>query len=128
MARRIIALLRRDLRSQTRDFMIAYMILAPFLIRHHDRILAPLLRTAEPAAAPPRASIPPDSRRLRGHVIVCGFGRIGQNVARFLEQEGVEFVALPDFLGPGAKAAGDESNVLASTFVERQSVAAPPGR
>src|SRR3546814_9444929 len=29
----------------------------------------------------------------------------------------------PDFLGPGAKAAGDESNVLASTFIERQSVA-----
>src|SRR3546814_6227743 len=28
---------------------------------------------------------------------------------------------VPDFLGPGAKAAGDESNVLASTFIERRS-------
>jgi LacI family transcriptional regulator len=34
---------------------------------------------------------------------------------------------VPDFLSPGAKA-DDEDNVLPSTLVERQSVAAPPGR
>jgi len=33
---------------------------------------------------------------------------------------------VPDFLGPGAKVAHDEGTVLASTFVERQSVAPPP--
>ena len=70
------------------------MVLAPALIRHHDRILAPLLRGAAQAIAPPPATIPSDSRRLRGHVVICGFGRIGQNVARFLEQEAIEFVAL----------------------------------
>jgi CPA2 family monovalent cation:H+ antiporter-2 len=31
---------------------------------------------------------------LRDHVVICGYGRIGQNVARFLEQEGIEYVAL----------------------------------
>ena len=35
---------------------------------------------------------------------------------------------VPDFLGPGAKIADDEGTVLASTFVERQSVAPPPER
>ncbi|MGE5027725.1 MAG: NAD-binding protein, partial [Betaproteobacteria bacterium] len=28
------------------------------------------------------------------HVIVCGYGRSGQNLARFLEQEGISFIAL----------------------------------
>lgn len=32
MMRRIFSLMRRDLRSQTRDFMLLYMILAPFLL------------------------------------------------------------------------------------------------
>jgi len=30
----------------------------------------------------------------RDHVIVCGYGRVGQNVARVLEKEGVEYLAL----------------------------------
>jgi CPA2 family monovalent cation:H+ antiporter-2 len=70
------------------------MMLAPLIIRHHERILAPFVQAAAGTPAAPAAALPPDSRRLRGHVIVCGFGRIGQNVARFLEQEAIEFVAL----------------------------------
>ena len=31
---------------------------------------------------------------LRDHVIVCGYGRVGQNVARFLAEESVPYVAL----------------------------------
>jgi monovalent cation:H+ antiporter-2, CPA2 family len=30
----------------------------------------------------------------REHVVLCGFGRVGQNLARILEEEGVEFVAI----------------------------------
>lgn len=44
-----------------------------------------------------------------GHVIICGYGRVGQNVARFLEQEGFDFVALDmdPFRVRTAHAAGD---------------------
>lgn len=46
-----------------------------------------------------------------GHVIIAGYGRVGQNVARFLEEEGFEYVALD--LDPArikaARAAGDEA-------------------
>jgi CPA2 family monovalent cation:H+ antiporter-2 len=34
------------------------------------------------------------SLKQRGHVIICGYGRSGQNLARMLEQEGITYVAL----------------------------------
>ncbi|HET6656092.1 MAG TPA: cation:proton antiporter [Gammaproteobacteria bacterium] len=46
-----------------------------------------------------------------GHIIIAGYGRVGQNVARFLEEEAFEYVALD--LDPArikaARAAGDEA-------------------
>jgi len=30
----------------------------------------------------------------RDHVILCGFGRVGQNIARVLESQGFEFLAI----------------------------------
>lgn len=35
-----------------------------------------------------------EEQDLKGHVIICGFGRVGQTVSRFLKQEGIEFVAI----------------------------------
>ncbi len=34
------------------------------------------------------------STSLNEHVIICGFGRIGQTVSRFLKQESIDFVAI----------------------------------
>jgi monovalent cation:H+ antiporter-2, CPA2 family len=36
----------------------------------------------------------PNSSSLNDHVIICGFGRIGQTVSRFLKQESIDFVAI----------------------------------
>ncbi|UUO25224.1 potassium transporter [Colwellia sp. M166] len=36
----------------------------------------------------------PNSTSLSDHVIICGFGRIGQTVSRFLKQESIDFVAI----------------------------------
>lgn len=36
----------------------------------------------------------PENKNLRNHVIICGFGRIGQTVSRFLKQEKIDFVAI----------------------------------
>ncbi len=69
------------------------IIAAPLLIRANGRIARMLF--AEPVArseaVPVAATAPPGQR---DHVIICGYGRIGQNVARFLKEEGVPFVAL----------------------------------
>lgn len=36
----------------------------------------------------------PTTTPLTDHVIICGFGRIGQTVSRFLKQESIDFVAI----------------------------------
>ena len=36
----------------------------------------------------------PEQTELENHVIICGFGRIGQTVSRFLKQEKIDFVAI----------------------------------
>ena len=36
----------------------------------------------------------PENKDLKNHVIICGFGRVGQTVSRFLKQESIDFVAI----------------------------------
>jgi CPA2 family monovalent cation:H+ antiporter-2 len=36
----------------------------------------------------------PENQVLENHVIICGFGRIGQTVSRFLKQDKIEFIAI----------------------------------
>lgn len=36
----------------------------------------------------------PENTELNEHVIICGFGRIGQTVSRFLKQDNIPFVAI----------------------------------
>jgi len=36
----------------------------------------------------------PENKDLKDHVIICGFGRVGQTVSRFLKQENIDFVAI----------------------------------
>ena len=71
------------------------MVLSPILIRHNRRITRgfsanPARRTARRCAR--------NSATLavaeRDHVVICGFGRVGQNIARVLEQTGFEYIAL----------------------------------
>jgi CPA2 family monovalent cation:H+ antiporter-2 len=36
----------------------------------------------------------PENNTLENHVIICGFGRVGQTVSRFLKQDEIDFVAI----------------------------------
>jgi CPA2 family monovalent cation:H+ antiporter-2 len=72
------------------------MVLSPLLIRHNRRVARLLLRERGPPAPPEavreaRATLAVASRE---HVIICGFGRVGQNIARVLERGGFEYLAL----------------------------------
>ncbi|MBX3441075.1 MAG: cation:proton antiporter [Planctomyces sp.] len=71
------------------------MVAAPFLIRFNsvlaDRLAGlPGVPSVADAQPPQAASAPV----RKGHVIICGYGRIGQSVGHFLEEEGFPFVAL----------------------------------
>jgi CPA2 family monovalent cation:H+ antiporter-2 len=70
------------------------MIAGPFLIRHNHAIarrLASPRRDREDTAP----LLPPaDAALLSAHVIICGYGRIGQSVGHVLEDEKIPYVAL----------------------------------
>jgi CPA2 family monovalent cation:H+ antiporter-2 len=71
------------------------MIVAPFVIRQNRRITRALVRQS----APPQTEAMREARVTlavadRDHVVICGFGRVGQNIARVLEQTGFEYIAL----------------------------------
>ncbi|HVL76646.1 MAG TPA: cation:proton antiporter, partial [Noviherbaspirillum sp.] len=72
------------------------MIAGPFLIRYNRRLAKRLSR--QPPAPVEEGKVPqlgPETApRLREHVIICGYGRIGQSVGNFLEEEHIPFVAL----------------------------------
>ena len=71
------------------------IILAPFLIRYNHSIASLL---ASWPVRKPDPQVPRVDREAVGplsdHVILCGYGRIGQSVGRLLEEEKIPFVAL----------------------------------
>jgi CPA2 family monovalent cation:H+ antiporter-2 len=93
-------LLRRELLDQAvvqplLAATVLSMVLSPVLIRHNRRITRALLGES----GPPHSEAMRETRATlavaeRDHVVICGFGRVGQNIARVLEQTGFEFIAL----------------------------------
>ena len=74
---------------------VVSMVVSPLLIRHNRLITRKLLGQK----GPPQADISHESRATfavaeRDHVLICGFGRVGQNIARILEESGFEYLAL----------------------------------
>jgi CPA2 family monovalent cation:H+ antiporter-2 len=74
--------------------MLISMLAAPFLIHHAEAIV----RRISPAAWMNRAmlihQIAVQSMAADEHVIICGYGRSGQALARFMEEEDVRTIAL----------------------------------
>ncbi len=86
------------------------MVVSPFVIRHNKRIARLLLREQGPGGTAIAREAAIDAALAgREHVILCGFGRVGQNIARMIERQGHEFIAIE--LDPArvrtARGAGD---------------------
>jgi CPA2 family monovalent cation:H+ antiporter-2 len=109
------------------------MFVGPFLVRYNSRIADFVLR--RPTGTPSEIALETAATRelaRREHVIICGFGRVGQNLARVLEKQGFEFIAidLDLFRVRDARQAGDpvvygdasEPEVLRALGVEHASV------
>lgn len=70
------------------------MIAGPFLIRHGHWIARRLTRPRPDEEDLSPLMPPTDAALLSGHVIICGYGRVGQNVGHLLEEERIPFVAM----------------------------------
>jgi CPA2 family monovalent cation:H+ antiporter-2 len=72
------------------------MVISPLLIRHNGRIADTILRhkKKEPTTLDKEIAAASHHSATRDHVIVCGFGRVGQNIARVLERQKFSYIAL----------------------------------
>jgi len=121
--------------------IVLSMAIAPLLIKKSDVIADAILKlfgksSDEADAQQGFLKQPECAKGKKGHIIICGYGRVGQTLARFLEYEGISFVGLdldpvrlkeahtasePVFFGDGneasLKAAGiDKARLLITAF------------
>jgi len=74
--------------------VIFSMLLTPILVRFNGRLakfMVPQYRRAQTQRNQEMAASISD---LSDHVVICGFGRVGQNIARLLESEGFQYTAI----------------------------------
>ncbi|VAW56606.1 Inner membrane protein, KefB/KefC family, partial [hydrothermal vent metagenome] len=70
------------------------MIITPFLIKYNGFITKKITGSYVQSRNDIRSSIAANTNNMNKHVIICGFGRIGQNIAKILDAEGFSYFAL----------------------------------
>ncbi len=70
------------------------MVIAPFLIQYNGRIARRLVKSYSRNSGQVVQEIDEVAKHLHNHVIICGYGRSGQYLGRFLQEEHIPFVAL----------------------------------
>ena len=89
--------------------MVLSMLATPFIIMYSNRIVMKLVSSEWLQQSLQMTSIARKSINANKHVIICGYGRCGQNLGHMLEAEGIQYIALdldPDRVHQAA-AAGD---------------------
>jgi CPA2 family monovalent cation:H+ antiporter-2 len=74
--------------------MVMSMLATPFLIMHSNRIVNRLSANDWLMQSVALTSIAKKAIAAERHVIICGYGRSGQNLARLLTPEGIPYMAL----------------------------------
>jgi len=92
--------------------MVLSMLSAPLLIQYADVIVRRFTANDWLARAAQVTAIATQAMSRQEHVIVCGYGRSGQNLARLLEAEDIAFVALDNDPYRVREAAGSGASVV----------------
>ncbi len=87
-------LLPPHLQSPVLASMVLSMLATPFLIMHSDRIVMRLSANDWLMQSVAMTSIAKRAINTEAHVIIAGYGRSGQNLARLLEGERIQYMAL----------------------------------
>jgi len=74
--------------------MVVSMLIAPLLLAKSERIVLYLVASEWENRAVQLHQLAMKTMAQRGHVIVCGYGRSGQSLTRFLEHEKIAVAAL----------------------------------
>ena len=87
-------LLPAHLQSPVLASMVLSMLATPFLIMHSDRIVMRLSASDWLMQSVAMTRIAKRAINTEAHIIIAGYGRSGQNLARLLEQEQIPYMAL----------------------------------
>lgn len=74
--------------------MLISMVLSPLILANSEKIVMRLVAGEWEARAVQLQQLAIRSMSAKGHVIICGYGRSGQSLARFLEREKISVIAL----------------------------------
>ncbi len=103
----------REIQQVALTVLVLSMLIAPFIVHYSERIVVRFVASEWLMRSMQLTQIAAQSMGTEKHAILCGFGRSGQYLARFLGQEGVNYIALdldPDRVREAA--AGGESVVF----------------
>jgi CPA2 family monovalent cation:H+ antiporter-2 len=104
--------------------LVVTMLVAPFIVQYSEKLVMRFVANEWLMRSMQLTRIAAQTMTTEKHAILCGFGRNGQYLARFLVQEGVGYVALdldPDRVRE-ASAAGE--NVVFGDATRRESLSA----
>jgi CPA2 family monovalent cation:H+ antiporter-2 len=87
-------LLPQDVFQVTMAAMLLSMFIAPFLIERAVHFSERISKGSWMNDAKALHDVAVEAMSVRKHVILCGFGRSGQNVSTFLVRENIPFIAL----------------------------------
>ena len=74
--------------------MVLSMLATPFIIMHSDRLVMRFSASDWLMQSVALTTIAKKSIKTESHVIICGYGRSGQNLAAMLEREHIPYMAL----------------------------------
>ena len=102
--------------------MIVSMLTAPLLIQFAEPIVRKLTANDWLARAAQVTQIAARTMSRQDHLIICGYGRSGQNLARLLEREDISYVALDADPDRVREAAADGGSVMYGDASRRETL------
>jgi CPA2 family monovalent cation:H+ antiporter-2 len=104
--------------------LVLSLLLAPFIVHYSERLVLRFAASEWLLRSMQLTKVAAKAMRTEKHAVICGFGRNGQQLARFMAHEGVSFLALdldPDRVRDAA-AAGE--NVVYGDATRRETLVA----
>ncbi len=103
--------------------MVLSMLSAPFVIQFSEPVVRRLTANDWLARAAQVTQIAASTMARRDHIIICGYGRSGQNLARLLEAEQIPYLAL-DADPERVREAADSTSVVYGDAGRREALVA----
>jgi CPA2 family monovalent cation:H+ antiporter-2 len=104
--------------------LVVSLLCAPFLVHYSERLVLRFISSEWMLRSMQLTRLAAKAMRTEKHAVICGFGRCGQQLARFMASEGASYLALdldPDRV---AKAAAAGENVVYGDAARRETLVA----